>query len=108
VPSFDTGETPRRSTSSLDTYMRSILFLVVGFLLLAVCLLLGRLFSTNYPNALYAATVVFVSTWMVISAANLWVGVSKAGYPVSDEFPIFLMIFGVPAVVAVVLKWRFF
>jgi hypothetical protein len=27
---------------------------------------------------------------------------------VSDELPIFLLIFGVPAVVAVVLKWRFF
>jgi len=36
----------------------------------------------------YAATVVFVSTWLVISAANLWVGVSKAGYALSDELPI--------------------
>ena len=87
--------------------MRSLLFLVVGFLLLAVCLLLGRLFSAHYPNALYAATIAFVSTWLVISIANLWVGVSKAGYAVSDELPIFLLIFGVPAVVAVVLKWRF-
>ena len=98
----------RRSTSTLDKHMRSILFLVVGFLLLAACLLLGRLFSTNYPNAPYAATIAFVSTWLVVSVANLWVGVSKAGYAVSDELPIFLLIFGVPAVVAAVLKWRFF
>jgi hypothetical protein len=88
--------------------MRSLLFLVVGFLLLAVCLLLGRLFSTHYPYALYAATVAFVSIWLVISIANLWVGVAKAGYAVSDELPIFLLIFGVPAVVAIVLKWRVF
>jgi len=88
--------------------MRSLLFLVVGFLLLAVCLLLGRLFSTHYPSALYAATIAFVSIWLVISIANLWVGVAKAGYAVSDELPIFLLIFGVPAVVAAVLKWRVF
>jgi hypothetical protein len=88
--------------------MRSILFLVVGFLLLAASFLLGRLFSTNYPNALYAATLAFVSTWLVISVANLWIGVSKAGYAVSEELPIFLLIFGVPAVVAIVLKWRVF
>ena len=98
----------RRSTSTLDKHMRSILFLVVGFLLLAACLLLGRLFSTNYPNALYVATIAFALMWLVISVANLWVGVSRAGYTVSDELPIFLLIFGVPAAVAVVLKWRFF
>jgi hypothetical protein len=43
----------------------------------------------------------------VISVVNLWVGVSKAGYAVSDELPIFLLIFGLPAVVAVFLKWRY-
>ena len=88
--------------------MRSFLFLVVGFLLLAVCLLLGRLFSAHYPNALYTATIAFVSIWLVISIANLWVGVAKAGYALSDELPIFLLIFGVPTVVAAVLKWRVF
>ena len=85
--------------------MRTFLFLLIGFLLLAACSLLGRLFSTNYPNAPYAATVVYLSLWLVISAFNLWVGVSKAGYSVADEFPIFLLIFGLPAAAAVLLKW---
>src|SRR5205085_2826672 len=31
--------------------MRTPLFLLVGFLLLAACMLLGRLFSNNYPGA---------------------------------------------------------
>jgi hypothetical protein len=84
--------------------MRTILFLVVGFLLLAACFLLGRLFSTNYLNALYTTTIAFISTWLVISVANLWVGVAKAGYAVSEEFPICLLIFGLFAIVAVVLK----
>ncbi len=87
--------------------MRTFLFFIVGFLLLAACLMLGRLFSANYPSATYAATVAFISLWVVISAFNLWVGVSKAGYTFGDELPIFLLIFAVPAVVAIILKWRF-
>ncbi len=86
--------------------MRTVLFLAVGFLLLAAFLILGRLFSANYPSAEYAATVAFVVFWLLISAFNLWVGVSKASYTVADELPIFLLIFAVPAAVAVILKWR--
>ncbi len=87
--------------------MRTFLFFIVGFLLLAACLLLGRLFSANYPSATYAATIAFISLWLGISAFNLWVGVSKAGYSLADELPIFLLIFAVPAVAAIILKWRF-
>jgi hypothetical protein len=101
------GIASRLAQSSEIYTMRTLLFLVVGFLLLSVCLLLGRLFSAHYPNALYASTIAFLSAWLVISVANLWVGVSKAGYTVSEELPIFILIFAVPAVVAAVLKWRF-
>ena len=86
--------------------MRTPIFLLVGLLLLAACALLGRLFSSNYPGAAHAATVTFVILWLVISAANLWVGVNKAGYTVAEEFPIFLLIFMVPAAIALILKWK--
>jgi hypothetical protein len=95
------------STSPLDTTMRTVLFLIVGFLLLAACALLGRLFSTNYPSAPYTATIAFVLLWLGVSAANLWVGVSKAAYSFADELPIFLLIFAVPTIAAMVLKWKF-
>jgi len=36
---------------------------------------------------------------------NLWLGVSHAGYSVSEEAPIFLAIFGVPAAVAGLFWW---
>ncbi len=88
--------------------MRTLLFLVVGLLLLAAALLLGKLFSSNYPGATYAATLIFILLWMGISGANLWVGVAKAGYTLNEEFPIFLLIFAVPAMIAIFLKWRFF
>ena len=86
--------------------MRTLLFLLVGFLLLAASLMLGKLFSSNYPGATFAATLIFVALWLGISGANLWVGVAKAGYAMNDELPIFLLIFGVPALVAIFLKWR--
>lgn len=86
--------------------MRTPLFVLAGLLLLAACATLGRLFSSNYPGASYAATVSFVVLWLAIAAANLWVGVNKAGYTVAEEFPIFLLIFIVPTFVAIFLKWK--
>jgi hypothetical protein len=58
--------------------MRTAIIIVCGFLLLAACLV----------------------------AANLWVGVSKAGYAFTEELPIFLVIFLLPAVVAVGIRWK--
>jgi len=60
----------------------------------------------DFPVATDAATVIFVALWLVIAAANMWVGVAKAGYSLTEELPIFLLIFAVPAVVAIFLKWR--
>lgn len=87
--------------------MRTGLFLVAGFLLLAASLMLGRLFSANYPGATAMATAVYVVLWLVIAGANMWVGVAKAGYSVAEELPIFALIFGVPAALAIILKWKF-
>ena len=86
--------------------MRTALFLVAGFLLLAASLLLGRLFAANYPGATVVATIAFVVLWLVIAGANMWVGVARAGYSVTEELPIFLLIFGLPAALAVLLKWK--
>jgi hypothetical protein len=86
--------------------MRTVLFLVAGFLLLGASLLLGKLFSANYPSAPFAATVIYVALWLFIAGFNMWVGVAKAGYSLTEELPIFLLIFAVPAAVAIVLKWK--
>lgn len=86
--------------------MRTPLFLVAGLLLLAAALTLGKLFSTNYSSATSVATVAFVALWLIIAGANMWVGVARAGYSIAEELPIFLLIFGLPALAAVVLKWK--
>jgi hypothetical protein len=86
--------------------MRTLLFLLVGLLLLTASMMLGKLFSSNYPGATFAATLIFVALWLAISGVNLWVGVAKAGYSLNEEFPIFLLIFSVPTIVAILVKWR--
>lgn len=86
--------------------MRTLLFLVAGFLLLAASVVLAKLFSSNYPEAPTWGTIAFIALWLVIAVANMWVGVAKAGYSIGEELPIFLLLFGLPAAVAVVLKWK--
>lgn len=86
--------------------MRTVLFLLAGFLLLAAFFVLARLFATHYPGASGVALVVFVVLWFVVAAFNMWVGIAKAGYSIAEELPIFVLISGVPAAVAAVVKWR--
>lgn len=86
--------------------MRTALFLVAGLLFLAASLLLGRLFSANYPGATVVATVAYVALWFLMAGANMWVGVARAGYSVTEELPVFLLIFGLPAAAAIILKWK--
>ena len=86
--------------------MRTALFLAAGFLLLGASLLLGKLFSTDYPGATLTATISYVALWLLMAGFNMWVGVAKAGYSVTEELPIFFVIFGLPTAVAIVLKWK--
>jgi len=86
--------------------MRTGLFLLSGFLFLAASLIVGKLFSSNYPGGTTVATVLFLVLWLAIAAANMWVGVAKAGYSVAAELPIFALIFGVPAAVAILVRWK--
>jgi hypothetical protein len=80
--------------------MRTAQVLLVGFLLLAASILLGRLFEAEYQSARLTARVGFVLIWLTLTLFNMWVGVTKAGYMVAEELPIFFMLLGVPAAVA--------
>jgi hypothetical protein len=86
--------------------MRTLIFIVGGFLLLATCLGMARLLSNGLADAMRVATIAFVALWFVIAAANMWTGVAKAGYSVAEELPVFLLIFGLPAAAAVFVKWK--
>lgn len=88
--------------------MRTMLFLLAGFMLLAAFFLLARLFSANHPAASTWAGVGFVSLWFAVAAFNMWTGVTRAGYSAAEELPILLLIFGVPTAAALFIKWRVF
>jgi hypothetical protein len=86
--------------------MRTAIFIVSGFLVWAACLATAKLVAASADSSLTTATIVFVVIWFIAAAVNLWVGVSKAGYSFTEELPIFLLIFLLPAVVAAVIRWK--
>lgn len=88
------------------TSMRTALFLVAGFLFLGASALVGKLFANHFPGASRIAIFACVAVWLVVAAVNMWVGIAKAGYSTTEELPVFLLIFGLPAAAAVWLKWQ--
>jgi hypothetical protein len=87
--------------------MRTTLFLVSGLLFMAAFLILGKLFSPQFPESSRVATLSFTALWLAVSAFNMWLGVARAGYSVADELPIFLLIFGAPTALAWYARWQF-
>jgi hypothetical protein len=86
--------------------MRTLLFLTSGLLLMASLLILAKLFSEHFPSASNWALALGLCLWLAATGANMWIGVSKAGYGVAEELPILLLLFAVPAAAAVLVRWR--
>jgi hypothetical protein len=87
--------------------MHTIKVIAGGFALLALCLLIGRSLGGPSPLAgMGRGALVFIPLWLVGSGVNMWVGVSKAGYSVAEEAPVFAMVFAIPTAVALLLRWR--
>ncbi len=75
-----------------------------GLALLGIFVLFGWLWGASAAGMALAAKA-FVPAWLAVAAANMWVGVSHAGYSVREEFPILLGVFAVPAVLAALTVW---
>jgi hypothetical protein len=87
--------------------MHTIKVIAAGFLLLGVCLLIGRVAGGAASAAgLASGAKLFIPLWLVAAAVNMWIGVSKAGYTVADEAPVLLVVFAIPVAVALLLVWR--
>ncbi len=85
--------------------MHMALVIVAGLLLLAVFLMFGWLWGASAGGVALAGKA-FVPVWLLVAAANLWVGVAHAGYTVREELPILLLVFAVPAMAAGVAVWQ--
>ncbi len=87
--------------------MHTLKVIFGGILLLGVCLLVGRWIGGAATTVDSTTIKYFLALWLVATLVNIWVGVSKAGYSIKDEAPIALLVFAVPAIVAIVIWWRF-
>jgi hypothetical protein len=87
--------------------MHTLKVIFGGILLLGVCLLVGRWIGGAATTVDATTIKYFLVLWLFATLVNMWVGVSKAGYSVKDEAPIALLVFAVPAIVAIVVWWRF-
>ena len=87
--------------------MHTLKVIFGGFLLLGVCLLLGRWIVGAAATVVATTIKYFLVLWLAATLVNMWVGVSKAGYSIKDEAPVALLVFAVPAIVAIVIWWRF-
>ena len=87
--------------------MRTALLIAAGCLIWAVWGCAAKLWSAAAAS-MNIALVIFLVGWCVVAATNMWFGVSKAGYAFREELPIFVLIFAVPAVLAIFVKWKWF
>ncbi len=84
--------------------MRTLIIIGGGLVLLALFALGGRLLGGN--PAMVTAMRIFIPLWAIAAGINMYIGVAQAGYSVMEELPIFLLIFGLPAVAAGLVWWK--
>lgn len=80
--------------------MHTVIVIAAGFGLLLACLGIGRAIGTARRGVLF-----FLPIWLAGAGANMYVGVARAGYTMTEELPVFLLVFFVPAGAAW-LAWR--
>ena len=85
--------------------MRTIIIIAGGLVLLGCCLLAGRWIGGT--GAMVTGAKIFLPIWLAAAAINMWIGVTRAGYSVAEELPIFLLIFALPAAAAGFVWWKF-
>ena len=86
--------------------MRTAVIIGAGPIIGALFLFAGRILGRGAETVALGAKL-FIALWFIAAAANLWMGVAKAGYSFMEELPIFLVIFAVPAAAAGLVWWRY-
>ena len=80
---------------------------IAGFALLGILLLIAPRLNTGGRHPIVFAIGLFIPLWLAASVVNLIVGINRAGYSFLQEAPILLVVFGVPALAAALVWWRF-
>jgi len=85
--------------------MHTIKVIGIGFALLGILLVLVPRLSISARRPIPFAVKLFLPLWFAGALINLWIGVISAGYSVMEEAPIFLVVFGVPAIASLLILW---
>jgi hypothetical protein len=77
-----------------------------GLVVLGIFVLAGRLLSAGAPGiGMVTAVRWFIPVWLAGAGINMYIGVTRAGYSVAEEAPIFVLVFAIPAIVAALIAW---
>ncbi|WP_420388749.1 hypothetical protein [Marinobacter sp.] len=79
--------------------MHTLMIILGGFALLVVAIIVARATGRSFKSVL----PLYLVAWFLCAAVNMGVGILHAGYSFMAELPIFLFVFGVPALTAVII-----
>lgn len=85
--------------------MHMMLVILGGIALFGVFCLFGWLWGEDSASVA-VATKAFIPLWLAMALVNMWVGVTKAGYTVMQELPIFVIVVTIPAAIAAIAVWQ--
>ena len=85
--------------------MHTIKVIGIGFAMLGILLVLAPRLAVSAGRPIPFAVKLFLPLWLAGALINLWIGVARAGYTVMEEAPIFLVVFGVPAIASLLILW---
>ena len=85
--------------------MHTIKVIGIGFALLGILLVAAPRLAVSAGRPIPFAIRLFLPLWFAGALINLWIGVASAGYTVMEEAPIFLVVFGVPALATLLILW---
>jgi hypothetical protein len=78
--------------------MHTLKVMAIGIALLVACGAAG--YGAAGVAGISRAALVFLPLWAIGAGINMYLGIKRAGYSFADEAPIFLLVFAVPAAVA--------
>ena len=81
-------------------------FVIAGFALLALLLIIARTFKPSLARASEIAVPSFIVLWALAAGINMWMGLSQPNKSLMTELPNFLIIFLLPVTAALFVKWN--
>lgn len=86
--------------------MHMLMMTSLGLALLAAFWFIGRLLNRRAGRQVVNGPRLFLPVWLAVSFYNGYIGVTKAGYSVQAELLVHVVVFGLPAAIAVFLMIR--